>query len=86
MTKTVYSPIFYTVKQLTYRVFLVTKETDDDVTEYYVRYDEKGWKCTCIANSMFGRQCKHIKMVKAYLAKGYSKFKVDKHLYLSPVE
>ena len=86
MTETTHFPIFYTVKRLTYRVFLVTKETEEDRQDYFVRYDEKGWKCSCIANSMFGRECRHIKMVKAYIETGHTKYYVNKHLNICKIE
>ena len=58
----------YRVTRLSYRVYLVEKETEDDICFYYVRFDEKGWKCTCMAG-VRGYECKHIRMVKESLWK-----------------
>jgi len=58
----------YRITRLSYRVYLVEKETEDDIQLYYVRYDEKGWKCSCRAG-IRGYECKHIKMVKETLLK-----------------
>ena len=77
------SPSFsvkYTVERLTYRVFVVYKETEDDIDAYFVRATEKGWICSCIGNSLFGRECKHIKMVKEYLETGKNVFE-QKFIY-----
>jgi len=62
----------YRVRRLSYRVYLVEKETEDDITVYYVRFDEKGWKCTCMG-SIRGYECKHVRMVKESLRKDLKK-------------
>ena len=72
----------YIVKRLTYRVFVVYKETEEDIDTYFVRATEKGWICSCIGNSLFGRECKHIKMVREYLETGRNVFE-QKFIYKS---
>jgi len=67
------SSLFYHVQPLTYRVWKVVKVTEDDTVEYYVRFTDKGWKCTCIGN-LYRRECKHILMVKEFLVTGKDTF------------
>ena len=55
------------VKEITYRVFEVTEETDVDIYTNYVRYDERGWSCSCRTRQPQHRDCEDILAVKQYL-------------------
>jgi len=49
------------IQPLTYRVYKVTNLENGN--EYYVRFSEKGFICSCKAG-LYRRNCKHIRAVK----------------------
>lgn len=52
------TPRKYSISKITYRVFNVREETDEDYEDYVVRWTYFGWRCTCSR-----KRCKHINMV-----------------------
>jgi hypothetical protein len=73
------TPIFstkYKVVEKTYRIFEVHKITEEDEEVYFVRFDGNSWKCSCIASSIFMRNCKHINFVKDFLVNKRSDFEI----------
>jgi len=70
----------YKIIESSYRSWIIEKETGE---QYYIsftgRLPRKGngnFKCTCYQNSIRGKECKHILMIRNYLKTGRKEFDI----------
>jgi len=54
------------IEQITYRIWKVIDEDEEDRNEYYVRLSEKGWICSCCGVRRL-KDCIHILFTKEFL-------------------
>lgn len=80
----------YEVRQLSYRVFLVEKETGEEyivaassiedsfskLSKAFEAYNLT-FRCTCPYNTIYNKDCKHIRFVKEYIVTGKEVFEEE---------